>query len=66
MARAQRSGLFPTIDATLDASRQRVAVAPVVDPDTGATSTGPSRYGVVTRQVTVSFVPDVWGGTRRQ
>ncbi|MEW6450678.1 MAG: efflux transporter outer membrane subunit [Pseudomonadota bacterium] len=65
-ALAQRGTLFPVIGATLDANRQRIAVEPVVDPETGESSTGPSRYSVVTRQVTVSFVPDVWGGARRQ
>lgn len=65
-ALAQRGALFPTVDASLDASRQKIAVSPVVDPDTGEQSTGPSRYSVVTRQVSVSFVPDVWGGMRRQ
>ena len=65
-AEAQRGSLFPTVDATLDASRQKVAVAPVVDPASGEASTGPSHYSVVTRQVSVSFVPDVWGGKRRQ
>jgi NodT family efflux transporter outer membrane factor (OMF) lipoprotein len=65
-ALAQRGALFPVVGASLDASRQRVPVETVIDPDTGEASTGPSRYGVVTRQVSVSFVPDVWGGTRRQ
>ncbi|CAN2535896.1 Outer+membrane+protein+OprM [Methylocapsa aurea] len=65
-ALAQRGALFPTVDATLDASRQKIAVAPTVDPTSGEISTGPSRYGVVTRQVSVSFAPDLWGGTRRQ
>jgi len=65
-AEAQRGSLFPTVDATLDASRQKIATAPVVDANTGEQSTGPSRYSVVTRQVSVSFVPDVWGGKRRQ
>jgi len=65
-ALAQRGPLFPTIDAGLDATRQKIAVTPVVDPDSGQAMTGPSRYSVVTGQVSVSFVPDVWGGMRRQ
>lgn len=62
-ALAQRGSLFPSVSAELDASRQRIPIA--IDPDTGEASS-PSRYSVVTRQVSVSFVPDVWGGTRRQ
>ncbi|WP_400771328.1 efflux transporter outer membrane subunit [Methylosinus sporium] len=65
-ALAQRGALFPSVDAMLDANRQKIAVAPTVDPNTGEASTGPSRYSVVTRQVSVSFAPDIWGGTRRQ
>ncbi len=59
-ALAQRGALFPNVDAGVDASRQQIAVGPGVAP------TGPSRFSVVTRQVSVSFVPDVWGGIRRQ
>lgn len=65
-ALAQRGALFPTIDANLDANRQKIAVTPILDPGTGELANGPSRYSVVTRQVSVSFVPDVWGGIRRQ
>lgn len=65
-ALAQRGSLFPSVDATFDATRQKIAVTPVVDSETGEVSNGPSRYSVVTRQVSVSFVPDVWGGMRRQ
>ncbi len=65
-ALAQRGALFPNVDASVDASRQQIAVTPGVDPSTGAATPGPSRFSVVTRQVRVSFVPDVWGGIRRQ
>ncbi|MBN8989824.1 MAG: efflux transporter outer membrane subunit [Rhizobiales bacterium] len=65
-ALAQRGTLFPLVSVSLDATRQRIPVETVIDPDTGEATTGPSRYSVVTRQVSVSFVPDVWGGTRRQ
>ena len=62
-ALAQRGALLPTVDLGLDASRQKVPVA--FDPE--APEAGPAaRYGVVTRQVSVAFVPDVWGGLRRQ
>lgn len=62
-AMAQRGALFPSVDANLDGSRQRPAGV-VTDPDTGETKRSPV-YNVTTRQVSVSFVPDVWGGTRR-
>lgn len=65
-ALAARGALFPVVSANLDATRQKIPVLPTVDPETGETSRGPSTYNVVTRQVSVSFVPDVWGGTRRQ
>lgn len=62
-ARAQRGALFPLVTAGLDASRQKIAATVGAD---GGDSPSPAIYNVVTRQVSVSFVPDVWGGTRRQ
>jgi NodT family efflux transporter outer membrane factor (OMF) lipoprotein len=62
-AMAQRGALFPSVDANLDGNRQRPA-GQLVDADTGRVSKLPA-YNVTTRQVSVSFVPDVWGGTRR-
>lgn len=62
-ALAERGALFPTVDAGADASRQRVA-GEVVDPVTGDPSKVPI-YNVTTRQVSVSFAPDIWGGRRR-
>jgi NodT family efflux transporter outer membrane factor (OMF) lipoprotein len=63
-AMAQRGTLFPVVSVSLDASRQKVPVEPAIDPNTGGAT--PSIYRLVTRQVSVSFVPDVWGGARRQ
>ncbi len=60
-ARAQRGALFPIVTAGFDASR---TVTPYKAVDTNA-ATGASVYSLYTPQVTVAFVPDVWGGTRR-
>lgn len=62
-AMAQRGALFPVVGVGIDAAHQKGLSEVVVDPDTGQSR---SIYSVVTRQVSVSFVPDVWGGTRRQ
>jgi NodT family efflux transporter outer membrane factor (OMF) lipoprotein len=56
-----RGTLFPVINATFDGSRQRI-------PDQTLTSnaaSGATIYSLYTPQVTVAFVPDVFGGTRR-
>jgi NodT family efflux transporter outer membrane factor (OMF) lipoprotein len=53
--------LFPLVTAGFNASR---TVTPKKALDTDA-ATGASVYSLYTPQVTVSFVPDVWGGTRR-
>lgn len=63
-ALATRGALFPVVSASLDANRQKIPVSPEFDPMTGVKN--PNIYSVVTRQVSVSFAPDVWGGTRRQ
>ncbi|UGV28999.1 efflux transporter outer membrane subunit [Rhodopseudomonas boonkerdii] len=62
-AMAQRGALFPVIDASFDGSRQRPPGF-LSDGETGE-STRISPYNVTTRQVSVSFVPDIWGGSRR-
>jgi NodT family efflux transporter outer membrane factor (OMF) lipoprotein len=61
-ALAQRAALFPSISAGFDVSRQRVPTATL---NTDAAS-GASIYSLHTAQVTVAFVPDLFGGTRRQ
>ncbi|MGB9368682.1 MAG: efflux transporter outer membrane subunit [Xanthobacteraceae bacterium] len=60
-ANALRGTLFPVIGASFDASRQQVPTATL---DSNATS-GASIYSLHTPQVSVAFVPDVFGGTRR-
>lgn len=60
-ARALRGTLFPLINASFDANRQ-------MTPSQTLTSNVPSgadTYSLHTPQVTVAFVPDVFGGTRR-
>jgi NodT family efflux transporter outer membrane factor (OMF) lipoprotein len=60
-ALAQRASLFPVFSASFDSNRQQVPTATL---DTNSAS-GKSIYSVQTAQVSVAFVPDVWGGTRR-
>ena len=60
-ANALRGTLFPLINASFDASRQQV---PVQTLDTNAAS-GAAIYSLHTPQVSVAFVADVFGGTRR-
>jgi NodT family efflux transporter outer membrane factor (OMF) lipoprotein len=60
-ARAQRGALFPTVVAGFGASR---TVTPYKAVSTNAAN-DISVYSLYTPQVTVSYVPDVWGGTRR-
>lgn len=61
-ALALRGGLFPQVAGTYNASRQQIpgGSAP------GLSATGADLYSLHTAQVTVAFLPDVWGGTRRQ
>jgi NodT family efflux transporter outer membrane factor (OMF) lipoprotein len=61
-ARAQRGALFPLVGAGFDASR---TVTPYKALSTNAANEI-SVYSLYTPQVSVAFVPDVWGGTRRQ
>jgi NodT family efflux transporter outer membrane factor (OMF) lipoprotein len=60
-ARAQRGALFPIVSAGFGASR---TVTPYKAVSTNAANEI-SVYSLYTPQVTVAFVPDVWGGTRR-
>jgi NodT family efflux transporter outer membrane factor (OMF) lipoprotein len=61
-ALAQRGTLFPVVAADFDASRQKVASQSLT---TNAAS-GADLYSLHTAQVSVNFVPDVFGGNRRQ
>lgn len=59
---AQRGSYYPTVQAGFDASRQRNAVG-VLAPNLAS---GAALYSLYTPQVTVSYVPDVFGANRRQ
>jgi NodT family efflux transporter outer membrane factor (OMF) lipoprotein len=60
-ALAQRASLFPVFTVGYDGNRQ---LTPTATLDTNAAS-GASIYSVHTASISVAFVPDVWGGTRR-
>jgi NodT family efflux transporter outer membrane factor (OMF) lipoprotein len=59
---AQRGFYYPTVQAGFDATRQRDAVG-VLAPNLAS---GTALYNLFTPQVTVSYVPDVFGLNRRQ
>jgi NodT family efflux transporter outer membrane factor (OMF) lipoprotein len=61
-ALAQRGALFPVVTANYDATRQKIAGQVVTSPLVSNADT----FSLHTAQVSVSFVPDVFGGTRRQ
>jgi NodT family efflux transporter outer membrane factor (OMF) lipoprotein len=58
---AQRGAYFPTVQGQLDASRTRDAVG-VLQP---TLNSGSPLYNLFTPQVTISYVPDVFGANRR-
>ena len=60
--RSERGGLFPVVGAGFDASRQQIATRTL----TSDVASDASLYSLHTGQLTVGFVPDLWGGTRRQ
>lgn len=59
-ALVQRGALFPTVTANFNPTRQKIASEVSSDLTSNATT-----YSLHTAQVSVSFVPDVWGGARR-
>ena len=59
---AQRGSYYPAAQAGFDATRQRDAVG-VLAPNLAS---GTALYNLYTPQVTVSYVPDVFGTNRRQ
>ena len=61
-AAAQRGAYFPTAQAGFSASRQRDAVG-VLSPNL---TSGTALYSLYTPQITVGYVPDVFGANRRQ
>ncbi len=58
---AQRGSFFPDVAGSFDASRQRNAVG-VLSPNLAS---GVALYNLYTPQVTVSYVPDIFGANRR-
>jgi NodT family efflux transporter outer membrane factor (OMF) lipoprotein len=60
---AQRATYFPTVQAGFDAQRARNAVNSVANP-TSLPQENP-YYDLYTAQLTVSYMPDVFGATRR-
>jgi len=59
---AQRGSYYPTVQAGFDATRQLDATG-VLAPNLAS---GSAFYNLYTPQVTVSYVPDVFGANRRQ
>ncbi len=59
---AQRGAFFPTVLGSFDASRNLNAVG-VLAPNLAS---GTALYNLFTPQVTVSYVPDIFGANRRQ
>jgi NodT family efflux transporter outer membrane factor (OMF) lipoprotein len=59
---AQRGSYFPTVEASASASRNSNAVQVIAPTLTSGTAT----FDLYTPQVTVAFVPDLFGGNRRQ
>lgn len=59
-AAAQRAAFFPAFGAAFDATRQKTsdALSPVL-------ASPASTFNLYTPQVSVSYVPDLFGGTRR-
>jgi NodT family efflux transporter outer membrane factor (OMF) lipoprotein len=58
---AQRGAFFPSIDANFNTTRQSISnelSSPLAD--------GSNIFSLHTAQVSVAYVPDVFGGTRRQ
>jgi NodT family efflux transporter outer membrane factor (OMF) lipoprotein len=60
-ALAQRGALFPTVTANYTPSRQKVS-----DPLQSPLASNANIFSLHTAQVSVSYVADVFGGTRRQ
>jgi NodT family efflux transporter outer membrane factor (OMF) lipoprotein len=59
---AQRGNFFPTVQGSFDASRNLNATG-VLAPNLAS---GTALYNLFTPQVTVSYVPDIFGANRRQ
>jgi NodT family efflux transporter outer membrane factor (OMF) lipoprotein len=59
---AAQGSLFPTVTAGFSPSRNKTATGAV----TPVAASGSPYYSLYTAQVTVSYMPDAFGGTRRQ
>jgi outer membrane protein TolC len=59
---AQKGAFFPVVNLNETSSRQKVATADLAPP----TVSGNPFYTLHTGQLTISYVPDVFGGIRRQ
>ncbi len=59
---AEQGALFPTVTAGFSPTRNKTATGAV----TPVAASGNPYYSLYTGQVTVSYTPDVFGGTRRQ
>jgi NodT family efflux transporter outer membrane factor (OMF) lipoprotein len=59
---AQQGAFFPTVAASFSPSRNKTATGAL----SPASSSGSPFYSLYTGQVAVSYVPDVFGGTRRE
>jgi NodT family efflux transporter outer membrane factor (OMF) lipoprotein len=62
-AQAQRGLFFPQLSGNSTSSNQLLSNAGIVSGDLG--SVPQTQYTLVTNQLTVSFVPDIWGGNLR-
>ncbi|MFZ1108299.1 MAG: efflux transporter outer membrane subunit [Rhodomicrobium sp.] len=67
---AEVGQLFPLATGNYQATGGKVATSPsgggVAAPVVSASGGNPVYYSLHTAQLTVSYVPDIWGGTRRQ
>ena len=61
---AQWTSFFPTVQGNFSADRAKNALGTIANP-TSLPQTNP-YYNLYTAQLTVSYLPDVWGATRRQ
>ena len=59
---AEQGAFFPTVAASFSPSRNKTATGAL----SPASASGNPFYSLYTGQVTVSYAPDVFGGTRRQ
>jgi NodT family efflux transporter outer membrane factor (OMF) lipoprotein len=60
---AQRAAFFPIVQGNFSAARQEFPSATLSTPLSGASTA--TTYNLYTAQVSLSYLPDVFGGTRR-